>query len=127
MTATKLMRIGEAIFHITHIQNLSMILKDEGLWCDTERKNRQIQTQGIAYEAIKLRRERRSVPTCKGGFVADYVPFYFAPRSPMLYAIHRGRIENYEDGQEPVIHLVSKIENVVKSGIPLHLPMDTLK
>jgi hypothetical protein len=106
------------IYHITHIQNLPKILDADCLWCDNERKERNVETKGIAYDAIKARRSRRAVPTCQGGFVADYVPFYFASRSPMLYAIHCGKIENYNDGQSSVIHLVSKVELVVENNLP---------
>jgi ssDNA thymidine ADP-ribosyltransferase, DarT len=106
------------IYHITHIQNLSKILNVGCLWCDRERKEQNIETQGIAYDAIKERRSRRSVPTCQGGFVADYVPFYFAPRSPMLFAIHRGTVDNYQGGQESILHLVSKAEVIAEKNLP---------
>jgi hypothetical protein len=106
------------IYHITHIQNLPKILDAGCLWCDNERKERNLETRGIAYDAIKLRRAKRSVPICQGGFVADYVPFYFAPRSPMLYAIHRGTVDNYQGGQESILHLVSKAEVVVEKNLP---------
>ena len=106
------------IYHITHIQNLPKILNVGCLWCDNARKEQNLETQGIAYEAIKARRSRRPVPTCQGGFVADYVPFYFASRSPMLYAIHRGTVDNYQGGQESILHLVSKIELVDAENLP---------
>lgn len=111
------MKIGEAIFHITHFQNLPKILETGCLWCDTERTDRNLETKGIAYKAIKLRRARRNVPVSRGGFVADYVPFYFAPRSPMLCRIYKGEIEGYDEGQEPIIHLVAKIEDVDRAGL----------
>lgn len=50
------------------------------------------------------------------GCVADYVPFYFAPRSPMLYKLAKGGIPNYTEGQEPLIYLVSSAEIVAASG-----------
>lgn len=50
--------------------------------------------------------------------VADYVPFYFAPRSPMLYTIYKGNVEGYEQGQRPVVHLVSAVEDAVALGKP---------
>lgn len=106
------------IFHITHIENLFKILEAKFLWCDSERKKQNLETKGIAYDVIKERRSRRAVLVCKGGFVADYVPFYFAPRSPMLYAVHCGTVDNYHGGQESILHLVSKIEIVVEKNLP---------
>lgn len=48
-----------------------------------------------------------------GGTLADYVPFSFAPRSPMLYVIHRGGVAGYQGGQAEVVHMVTSIERVV--------------
>ena len=66
----------------------------------------------IAYENIQDRRATTYVPCGRGGVLHDYVPFYFAPRSPMLYTINRGNVENYTQGQATVIHLVSSVENI---------------
>lgn len=71
----------------------------------------------IAYERIQDRRARTRVPCGAGGVLQDYVPFYFAPRSPMLYAIHKGNVEGYAQGQNPVIHLVSEAEAIEASGL----------
>lgn len=106
------------IYHITHLKNLKSILESDCIWCDSEIKTRSIETQGIAYEAIKQRRARRPVPTCQQGYLSDYVPFYFAPRSPMLYAIHCGTVENYQEGQSSVLHLVSKVKTVAEKQLP---------
>jgi len=59
----------------------------------------------------------RRVPAGPKGTVGDYVPFYFAPRSPMLYAINSGVVEGYADGQSPVIYLCSTAEAVRKAGL----------
>src|SRR5437868_3669264 len=107
-----------AIYHITHIDNLSLILRDSYLWCDTERNRRAITSVGIAHTHIKRRRANRVVPACKGGVLADYVPFYFAPRSPMLGAIHVGQIVGYAGGQTRVLHLVTSVESVIESQLP---------
>lgn len=106
------------IFHITHIKNLREILKCGRLWCDNEKIKQGLEVKGIAHDHIKLRRQRRLVTVGKQGSVADYVPFYFAERSPMLCAIYNGRIANYKDGQVPVIHLFSSVEKVVAANLP---------
>ena len=105
------------IYHITHIRNLASILREGGLWCDREAGERGLVSTSIAHQHIKQRRAQRHVPCGPGGTLADYVPFYFAPRSPMLYAIHRGNVEGYTEGQEPILHLVSSVQTVVQAGL----------
>lgn len=73
---------------------------------------------GIAHRHIKERRARRIVPIAPGGTLADYVPFYFAPRSPMLFAIHTGSVEGYTEGQIEVLHLVTSVETIQKKKFP---------
>lgn len=43
----------------------------------------------IAHNTIQDRRAQTYVPCLPGGNPHDYVPFYFAPCSPMLYAAHK--------------------------------------
>jgi hypothetical protein len=101
------------IYHITHISNLPCIIAAGGLWCDTVRSAKVASGAtviGIAHQHIKERRARKVVNRVAGGTLADYVPFYFAPRSPMLFTISRGNVAGYAGGQEQVIHLVSTVE-----------------
>jgi len=51
------------------------------------------------------------------GTVGDYVPFYFAPKSPMLFAISRGNVAGYTAGQQPVTYLCSSTEAVHAAGL----------
>ena len=106
------------IFHITHIRNLQNIINDGGLWCDRVVSQRNLAHVSIAHQHIKDRRAQKNVPIPPHGVVADYVPFYFAPRSPMLYSISRGNVEGYQGGQSEVLHLVSSAEAVLQSGLP---------
>ncbi len=105
------------IFHITHVRNLQSIIECGGLYCDRTRLAQRVNSVGIAHNHIKDRRARRPVPTGTGGTLADYVPFYFAPRSPMLYSIHGGFVEQYKEGQAPVLHLTSLAESVADAGL----------
>jgi hypothetical protein len=67
---------------------------------------------------VKVRRRSMVVPVGPGRAPADYVPFYFAPRSPMLYVIDRGRVSEYQDGQSPLVYLVTDIETIVRMKLP---------
>ena len=72
----------------------------------------------IGYEHIKQRRLERPVPLASGGFLGDYVPFNFCPRSVMLYVINIGQVPGYDGGQDQVVHLVSTIGTAIDLGTP---------
>jgi hypothetical protein len=98
------------IFHITHVRNLPSIVACSEL--------RAIALLGqatfinLAHARIQQQRARTKVPCGQGGSLHDYVPFYFGPRSPMLYAIFKNQVEGYLEGQDPIVHLVSSAEAV---------------
>ena len=100
------------IYHITHISNICSMVTAGGIWCDALINSRNLAPLVIGYEHIKERRSKREVEVAKGGFLSEYVPFYFCPRSPMLYVIHHGFIQGYQGGQSKVLHLVSSVEVV---------------
>ena len=76
------------------------------LQCDRGCNASGIDPVSIAYQDLKARRSEWPVRVARGGTLADYVPFYFAPRSPMLYAIAGGWVGSYSGGQVEVAHLV---------------------
>lgn len=104
------------IYHITHVDNINSIIAEGGLWCDSEKELRGLAPVGIAHTHIKDRRARRIVPAGAGGVVADYVPFYFCPRSPMLYAIHTNSVAGYQGGQSNIVHLVIDPDAIIQRG-----------
>ncbi len=104
------------IYHITHINNLPTILQDGALWCDAERLKRGYNTVNIAYEHLKQRRFTTPVPIGRKGALADYTPFYFCNRSPMLCAIYKGGVTGSEGIQPNIIYLVSTVERVAREG-----------
>lgn len=106
------------IYHITHVGNLQKIIDCGGLWSDRRMAPLLDGHVVIGFPHIKSRRlYRYGVPCFPGTTVGDFVPFYFCPRSPMLYIIERRRSElEYKGGQKEVIHLVSSVEAVVAGG-----------
>ncbi len=106
------------IYHITHITNLPSIIEAGGLWCDAKVNSGEVSAMGIAHKHIKERRRRRDVDLAPGGNLCDYVPFYFAPRSPMLYSIHQGYVEGYHGGQDDILHLEAQIEQIIQRELP---------
>lgn len=105
------------LFHFTHINNLASVVMS-GLNCDSAVVSSGMSFVEVGNRDIKERRRRRSVPIKPHGVVADYVPFYFAARSPMLYAIYKGNVPTYGGGQDEVVYLVTSIESIAEHGLP---------
>lgn len=105
------------IYHITPIDNLESILSAGGLLAYNVMRAARTQYTNIAYENIQERRAKIRVPCGAGGVLHDYVPFYFAPRSPMLYTINRGNVTSYTQGQAAIIHLVSDANKIDIRGL----------
>lgn len=107
-----------AIYHITHVRSLPDMLGSNALLCESEVLRRRVAYTDIGMPNIKARRRRTPVDCGPGGTPCDYVPFYFAPRSPMLYSIDRGNVPTYQDGQDSVVHLVAMLSAVRATGRP---------
>jgi hypothetical protein len=105
------------LYHITHIDNLAPILQCGGLLSNTVLRARKRNFRDISHGNIQDRRATTTVPCGGGGVLHDYVPFYFAPRSPMLYTIHKGNVPNYQGGQAAVLHFVTTVENIEAAGL----------
>ncbi|WP_306364319.1 DUF4433 domain-containing protein [Nocardia sp. CC227C] len=106
------------LFHFTHIDHLQTLVAC-GLLADAYAQ----QAGCIRYEAgnqgIKRKRRSRSVPIGPQGVVADYVPFYFAPRSPMMFSIHMNNVETYGGCDSDLIYLQTTVEDLVAHGSKL--------
>jgi hypothetical protein len=78
------------IYHILHIDRLSSIIEDHQLWCDAEIARRSPSGTSIGMNHIKQRRLNELTLTSHPDLnVGDCVPFYFCPRSIMLYLIYQ--------------------------------------
>lgn len=107
------------LFHITAINNLPAIATAGALLAKNEGAASGIAYQNIAHAGAQGARARRGVPDPPGGVMHDFVPFYFAPRSPMLYAINRGNVAGCELRQHEILHLETTVERVVALDQPI--------
>jgi ssDNA thymidine ADP-ribosyltransferase, DarT len=105
------------LFHIAHIRYLPLILRSQGFMAVNMRPPAPQGFPRIFHRHLQDRRASTSVPCGPGGTLHDYVPFQFAPRSPMLYAMRRGGVERYEEGQEPILHFVSTVQEVQRARL----------
>lgn len=105
------------IFHITPIDNLRLILETGELRAKRALEQEDAGYTNIAHRTIQDRRSHTKVPCGPGGVLHDYVPFYFAPRSPMLYTIAHGNVEGFTGGQQSIVHLVSTAQAVREAGL----------
>ncbi len=105
------------IYHVSHVRNLSSILDSGGVLSHHEMTRRKVGYQNIAYDHIQDRRETTLVFGAQGGCLHDYVPFHFAPKSPMLFTISKGNVPSYTEGQAPLIYLVATAQNIAAADI----------
>ncbi len=105
------------LYHITHVDNLGTIAADGELQCDAAIIARGGPPQAIGMSGIKRRRVEELEVTCHPGTkVGGYVPFYFCPRSVMLYVIYCANHPEltYRVGQEPIVHLEADAHAVIQ-------------
>lgn len=104
------------IFHITHLRNLPQIAQAGVLCSDARRIKLGLNCEIVGLPTIKRRRLEELAIDCHAGTtVGQYVPFYFCPRSIMLYILHMGNHPdlNYREGQRPIVHLQADLRSTV--------------
>lgn len=102
------------IYHIVHNDRLASIAGDGFLWSDHEMLSRTVGGTTIGMGKIKKRRLELPVKCHAGAVVGEYVPFYYCPRSIMLYLIHMRNPEvAFKGGQEPIVHLEFDLRSVI--------------
>ncbi|HEY0231072.1 MAG TPA: DUF4433 domain-containing protein [Dokdonella sp.] len=109
--------IPTRIFHITSIQNLPAIFGSGVLLSKNALGAANTLYANIAYATIQARRANQQVECGPGGVIHDYVPFYFAPQSPMLYAVHTGTVPGCVGGQAEIVHFESSAQNIRAAGL----------
>jgi hypothetical protein len=103
------------IYHIVHVDRLPSIVADGHLWCDAEAIRRRSGGTTIGMSSIKRRRLGLPLTSWPDLMVGSCVPFYFCPRSIMLFLIHKANHPElaYRGGQSPIVHLECDLSEVI--------------
>lgn len=105
------------LFRITHVANLPWLLAN-GLHC----ANAPVVDPNfvsIGNPDLIDRRTRRRVPIAPGGTLADYVPFYLTPKSPMLLNIKTGNNGITRRSNEEIAILFSSCQAMRDQGVSM--------
>lgn len=103
------------VMHFTHVTHLHTIVQ-LGLLCDAHAHRDGALVAEVGDHGVKRRRRERPVPCPPGGVVADYVPFYYAPRSPVMFKLDRGGVPTYQDGCAELVYLATSVERLAATG-----------
>ncbi|TGP44777.1 DUF4433 domain-containing protein [bacterium M00.F.Ca.ET.228.01.1.1] len=104
------------IYHIAHVDRLPSIVADGFFRCDAEVVQRAPAGTTIGMSSIKQRRlNELRLSSYPELHVGDCVPFYFCPRSVMLYLIYQGNHQElaYRGGQGPILHFEADLHAAV--------------
>ena len=103
------------IYHILHVDRLASVVQSGGLLSDSQMANRPNAGTMIGMPHIKERRRRKALSSHPELHVGDCVPFYFCPRSVMLYVISRRTSPDlpYHGGQDLIVHLEADLHETV--------------
>lgn len=103
------------LYHICHVDRLPSIIASGGLLSDAAVVQAAAPGTVIGMNHIKQRRMTElQLSSHPGLYVGQCVPFYFCPRSIMLYLIHMRNADlAYKGGQGPIVHLETDLQATV--------------
>ena len=100
-----------------HAENVRYIL-EHGICC-REHNLSDPNYINIGHRQLIQDRHTHAIPLPGGGRLGQYIPFYFAGHSPMLYLIINGFQGVQQRKQEDLIFIVSSVEKVKDLGLPI--------
>ena len=103
------------IFRITHRENVPWTLRN-GLHCQSS-DQKDPAFVSIGNQELIAKRDRRTVPIHPGGFLSDYVPFYFTPASVVMYNIKTGFRSDTPLDNTKIVIMVASLREIVTSGV----------
>ncbi len=99
-------------FRITHIDNLPDIMENGLTLPISPKKNEHYVNIGDS-QVINIRKD--ILPN--GIRLSDYIPFYFGPRSPMLYVIQNGYNGVLRRDAKEIVYCVIRLSVIIESNI----------
>lgn len=103
------------LYRITHIANLEHDLLN-GLHTAKSSYANPHYFQ-IGDSTLITYRKDIAAPDPPGGTLADYIPFYLGPRSPMLYQIATGWEDIQKYSQEDIIYYITSLDVIKSAGL----------
>jgi len=105
------------IYRLLHLENLEALINRLALHAPNH-----VPSDGLSYKPIhnldvQARRMNATIPCGMRGVLHDYVPFYFGRWSPMLLQLKTGQVKGYNEGQEPLLYLVSTVQEIATQGL----------
>jgi len=99
------------------VDNLDTIIRRGGIHAPNH-----VPDDGLFYRfchSTEVQGARAEVPIHLGprGTIHDYIPFYFGYLSPMMLQLKTGQVPGYNEGQDPLIYLVSSAQAVQSAGL----------
>lgn len=99
-------------FRITHIDNIPHIVRCGIVRADSPLRDSNYVSIGDS-RVIQSRGER----LVKGHKLNEYIPFYFGPRSPMLYVIQHGYNGVQRVEPEKIVYCVVRLDDIISNRI----------
>lgn len=102
------MKNNQLLYHITHVTNLPSISEQGGLQSHLSIQQHELKYHDVANQDVQSRRQKTRIPVGKAGILHDYAPFYFAARSPMLYFLHKQKLQ-----QQEIVYFMTNIQAIL--------------
>lgn len=100
------------VFRLTHIDNIKYIMSKGLVRASSPLRDENYVSIGDV-QVIQVRKDRKF----QGCQLSDFMPFYFGPRSPMLYVIQHGYNGVRKVKPEDIVYCVVRIEDIIKNDI----------
>lgn len=103
------------IYRMIHWQNVEHILQ-HGLCC-REHPNADPNYINIGHAQLIEDRHEHTIPLDGAGNLGEYIPFYFAGHSPMLYIMKNGYLGVEQRPQSDIVYIVSNVDQIEQEGL----------